>query len=144
MVSYYTTCMFFTPALTGGLSLESKWQQTYSGLLDSSQYSGRSQQCCSLNGLHSSFNVQLLQSPFQTFGDRSKSTNYNRYHRHFHVPQLGSLSRSKYLSFFSFSIIIIIIIIYPWEFFTSALAADSLSWEFEWQQVSSSLQDSSQ
>ena len=40
-------------------------------------------------------------------------------------------------------IYIIIIIIIPWEFFSSALA-DGLSMEFEWQQVSSSLQDSSQ
>ena len=39
--------------------------------------------------------------------------------------------------------IIIIIIIYPIEFFAPALA-DGLSLEFEWQQVSSSLQDSSQ
>ena len=37
---------------------------------------------------------------------------------------------------------IIIIIIYSLEFFTSALA-DGLSLEFEWQQNSSSLQDSS-
>ena len=40
-------------------------------------------------------------------------------------------------------IIVIIIIVYSLEFFTSALA-DGLSLEFEWQQVSSSLQDSSQ
>ena len=40
-------------------------------------------------------------------------------------------------------IIIIIIIIYSLDFFTSALA-DGLSLEFEWQQVSSRLQDSSQ
>ena len=39
-------------------------------------------------------------------------------------------------------IIIIINIIISLEFFTSALA-DGLSQEFEWQQVSSSLQDSS-
>ena len=39
-------------------------------------------------------------------------------------------------------IVIIIIIIYTLEFFTSALA-DGLSLEFEWEQVSSSLQDSS-
>ena len=39
--------------------------------------------------------------------------------------------------------VLIIIIIYSLEFFTSALA-DSLSLEFEWQVVSSSLQDSSQ
>ena len=37
----------------------------------------------------------------------------------------------------------LIIIIYSLEFFTSALA-DGLSLEFEWHQVSSSLQDSSQ
>ena len=40
-------------------------------------------------------------------------------------------------------IIIIIIIVYPLEFFISALV-DRLSLEFEGQQVSSSLQDSSQ
>ena len=38
---------------------------------------------------------------------------------------------------------LLIIIIYSLEFFTSALA-DGLTLEFEWQQVSSSLQDSSQ
>ena len=38
---------------------------------------------------------------------------------------------------------IIIIIIIHWEFFTSVLA-DDLSLETEWQQVSSSLQDSFQ
>ena len=38
---------------------------------------------------------------------------------------------------------IIIIIIYSLEFFTSVLA-DGSSLEFEWQQISSSLQDSSQ
>ena len=43
----------------------------------------------------------------------------------------------------SIIIIIIIIIIISLEFFTSALA-DILSRKFEWQQVSSSLQDSSQ
>ena len=40
-------------------------------------------------------------------------------------------------------IIIIIIILIFWEFFTTELA-DDFSLEFEWQQVSSSLQDSSQ
>ena len=80
----------------------------------------------------------------------------------------NSPAKSWYLSFFSLSfsfilwsagtaksiilqilfflliiIIIIIIIIYSLEFFTSALA-DGLSLEFEWQQVSPSLQDSSQ
>ena len=40
-------------------------------------------------------------------------------------------------------IIIIIILLLFWEFFPSALA-DGFSLEYEWQQVSSSLQDSSQ
>ena len=40
-------------------------------------------------------------------------------------------------------VLFIIIIIIHWEFFTSALA-DGLSLGFEWQQVPSSLQDSSQ
>ena len=35
----------------GCLSLESEWEQLFSGLLDSSKCSGCSQQCCSLNGL---------------------------------------------------------------------------------------------
>ena len=73
----------------------------------------------------------------------------------------SSLARSRYLSFFSHSfssilwsagtanstilkvIIIIIIILLSWEFLAPALA-DGLSLEFERQQVSSSLQDSSQ
>ena len=34
----------------------------------------------------SSSNFQLCQCSFQTFGDRSKCTNYIWYHRHLHVP----------------------------------------------------------
>ena len=45
--------------------------------------------------------------------------------------------------FFYTSISCIIIFYYPWEFFTAELA-DGLSLEFEWQQVPSSLKDSSQ
>ena len=51
-----------------------------------------------------------------------------------------------YFPFFDFSVIIIIIIIITFlfsKFFKPALA-DGFSLEFEWQQVSSSLQDSSQ
>ena len=44
---------FFTPALADGFPLESKWQQISLSLQDSSQYSGWSQQCCCLDGLHS-------------------------------------------------------------------------------------------
>ena len=39
--------------LAHGFSLESEWQQVSSSLQDSSQYSDRSQQCCSLDGFHS-------------------------------------------------------------------------------------------
>ena len=46
-------------------------------LQDSSQYSGWSQQCCSLDGLYSSFDFQFLQSFFQAFRDYYKCTNYN-------------------------------------------------------------------
>ena len=56
------TWAFFTSILTDGFSLEFEWQQVSSGLQDSSQYSGRSQKCCSLDGLHSSSNFQIHQS----------------------------------------------------------------------------------
>ena len=56
----------FTSALADGLSLVFEWQQVSSSLQDSSQYSGRSQQCCSLDGLHSSSNLQVLQFPLVT------------------------------------------------------------------------------
>ena len=53
---------FFTSVLADGLLLEFEWQQVSSSLQDSSQYSGRSQYCCSLDGLHSSSYFQLLHS----------------------------------------------------------------------------------
>ena len=43
---------------------------------------------------------------YQSFDDCTKSTNYNRYNRRFHVPQFvcffSPLARSRYLSFFLF------------------------------------------
>ena len=51
----------FTSALADGFSLESERQQV-SSLQDSSKYFGRSQQCCRLDGLHSSANFQVPQS----------------------------------------------------------------------------------
>ena len=53
---------FFISALADGSSLESEWQQVSLSLQDSSQYSGRSQQWCRLDGLHLSANFQVLQS----------------------------------------------------------------------------------
>ena len=54
------------------------------------QYSGWSQQCCSLDSLNSSSDFQILQSFFQACEDRSKCTNYNWYHYHHHVSSFFS------------------------------------------------------
>ena len=70
-----------TPVLANGLLLELEWQQ------DHSQHSDWSQQCCSLDCLHPSRCFLVLQSLNQSFHDCTKSTNYNWYNRHFHVPQ---------------------------------------------------------
>ena len=59
---YITLSELFTPALADGLSLGLKWQQVTSGLQDSYQYSGRPQQCSSLDGLGSTSDLQLSQS----------------------------------------------------------------------------------
>ena len=57
----FTSCEFFTPALTGGLSLKSEWQQVFSSLQDSSQYSCWSWSYCSLYNLNSSSDFQIIQ-----------------------------------------------------------------------------------
>ena len=85
---HFTFCDIFVPALVDGHSLEFEWQHVYSGLQDSSQYSGQSQQICCLNCLDSSSDFQLFKLLFQSFEDRSKCANYNWYHRHHHVSQL--------------------------------------------------------
>ena len=46
----------------------------------SSHYSGWSQLCCSLDGLHLSYYFLDLQSLYQSFGDCIKSTNFNYYY----------------------------------------------------------------
>ena len=74
-----TLCMFFTPVLANGLSLESEWKEVSSSLPDSSQHSGQSQQCCNLHGFELTSDFQLFQSPFQDFGDYSKCSYYNWY-----------------------------------------------------------------
>ena len=48
--------------LADGFSLEFEWQQVSSSLQDSSQYSGRPQQCCRLDSLYPSANFQVLQA----------------------------------------------------------------------------------
>ena len=57
-----TSLEFFTSALADGFSLEFEWKQVSSSLQDSSQYSGRFQLCCRLDGLHPSTNFQVLQA----------------------------------------------------------------------------------
>ena len=93
---------FFPPALADSFPLELEWQQVSSSLQDSSWLSGRSQQYCSLDGLHSSSYFQIHQSQYQTFSDCTEQSIYNWYHCHFHVPKFfSSQPKFKYLSFFS-------------------------------------------
>ena len=101
------------------------------------------------------------------FSYSSKRTNYNWYNCHFHVTQFfqcpgkvvvlillfgflqfySVVSRDSKIDNFASSLFLLIIIrsglFTLLEFFTSVLV-DGFSLEFEWQQVSSSLQDSSQ
>ena len=58
----FTPWVFFTSVLADGFSLESEWQQVSSGLQNSSQDSGRFQQCCDLDSLYPSANFQVLQA----------------------------------------------------------------------------------
>ena len=164
-----TRTEFFTPTLASGLPLE--WQQVSWSFQDSSQYSGRSSECwivwmvstCPLMSMSSS----LLTSAPITIGItvnlmfyiflilwQGLST-YFSFSLSF-IFTLQSVGTAKFtirqvLFLFLFFLLSItssgrlagITIIYSFEFFTSVLA-DGLSLEFEWQQVSSSLQDSSQ
>ena len=57
-----TPVEFFTSVIADGFSLEFGWQQLYSSLQDSSQYSGSPQQCCRFDSLHPSANFQVLQA----------------------------------------------------------------------------------
>ena len=56
---------FFTPALVESLSLECEWQQVSLSLKKFFQYSGRSQQCCSLDGLDSFSDFLLFKFCYQ-------------------------------------------------------------------------------
>ena len=62
MYYYFAPSEFFTPALLGGFSLESRWQQVSSSLLDISKYIDRSQQYSFLRGLDSSAIVHFFWS----------------------------------------------------------------------------------
>ena len=58
----FTPFEFFTSVLADGFSLESEWQQVSSGLQDSSQDTGRSQQCWLLDSLYPSANLKVIQA----------------------------------------------------------------------------------
>ena len=95
---YFVHLWVFCTIVSGWFHTGVKWQQVSSILQDSYQYSSWSQQCCSLGGLHSSSYVQVLQSLYQSFGDRDRVT----------IPFMftvffSSLARSKYLSLSSLS-----------------------------------------
>ena len=87
-----TACGCFTLALADGLLLEFGWQQIPSCLQDSSQYSGRSQQYCNLDGYDKFSDFQNFQTFFQAVMDRSKSVNYNSYRPCSRVLQLSFFS----------------------------------------------------
>ena len=55
----FTPLEFFTSVLADGFSLEFEWQQVSTSLQDSSQYSGRPQQCCRLDSLQLLFIFQF-------------------------------------------------------------------------------------
>ena len=77
------------------------WVWVTALLHNSSHCSLRSQQCCSLDSPHWSTYFQVLQSLYQSFGDCTKSANYNWYSHYFHVSQFfNSLAKSRYLSHF--------------------------------------------
>ena len=58
----FTPLVFFTSVLADGFSLVFEWQQVSSSLQDSSHDSGRSHQCCHLDGLYPSANFQVFQA----------------------------------------------------------------------------------
>ena len=87
--------------LTDGFSLEFEWQQVSSSLQDSSQYSGRSWQCCSLVSLPRlviSESSSPCTNPLVTILG-APITNGIIVTFMFH----NSLARSRYSSFFSLS-----------------------------------------
>ena len=100
---YFALLKVFTPALADGFPLESKWQQIWSSSLDFSQYFGRSQQCCSLNGLHSSSYFQVLQSLYLWWLYQAHQLQLVSPTLSCSLVFFSSLARSKHLNLFSLS-----------------------------------------
>ena len=93
---------FFTSALADCFSLEFKWQHVSSSLQDSPQYSGRSQQCSSLDGLHlspTSKSPSLFNSTLDTVPNAPIMIGIIVTFM-FHIF-FNSQARSRYLSYFS-------------------------------------------
>ena len=152
-------CEFFTPGYSGSLWLESDWQQVSLDLQDSSQYSGRPHQCYSLDGLlSSSILLLLLLLEFFTSALADGLSLWFEWHE----VSLNLQDSSQYSgwskkcnsldglhSTFYFHVHYYYYYYYYYyyvtsrEFLTPALAG-GLSLEPQWQQASSSLQDSSQ
>ena len=103
----------FTTVLADGLSLEFERQQVFSRLQNSSQYSGRSQQCRSLDDLHSFFIFKSSSpciNPLVTVPNAPVT--------------IGISVTFMFRSFFNFQArsSVIIIIIIPFKRFVTALA----------------------
>ena len=111
---------------------EFEWEQVSSGIQDSSECSSCSHQYFSQDDLGSSSDFPFLHPVFPCdCVNYSQCTHNNLYQNHRHVLHIITM-------FF-----ILLLLFTPLEFFTSVLP-DGFSLEFEWQQVSSNLQDSSQ
>ena len=98
---YITLDEFFSPALADGLSLDSEWQQVSSGLQDSSQYSGWSQKCCTLDSLGSSSDSNSSRPLTKPLG----------------IVLSTTITFGITITFISHSVIIIT----PWEFFLKSV-----------------------
>ena len=121
---YITPYLLFTPVLLDGLSLESEWQHVLLGFQDLFSI---------LVDLDNAVVWKVLSHP-------PFSNYFSSFSKPLEAIQSEPITIGITVTFMSF---ILLSLFTPWEFFTSVLA-DGFSQEFEWQQVSSSLQDSSQ
>ena len=76
LIILFTHCNIFILELAGSLSLKSEWRQVFSGIPWFSQYSNRTQQCCSLDSFDSVTDFQFLESLHLTLRNRSQYNNY--------------------------------------------------------------------
>ena len=98
---YYYNSKFFTPAQADFLSLEFEWKHSSLSLQDFSQYSSRSKQCCSWDGVNPIFISSNALTKFLWLVPRVKlkwvwtSASCN-------IRFLSCLPKFKYLSLFFF------------------------------------------